>query len=146
MCFLLLPLCVSLHTPLACGALAQVSPQASGEPQSGASSGASTGGTYAPVLDAEKRPITAGGYVDAGPIVFQNIAEKAGLTGWHQQTGTPEKKYILDTVGAGVALLDYDNDGWLDIYMVNGSTYDAMTGKATPRKTQDARSVGRAMS
>jgi hypothetical protein len=46
--------------------------------------------------------------------------------------GTPQKSYILETVGSGVALLDYDNDGWLDIYLVNGSTYDAMTGKTTP--------------
>jgi len=28
--------------------------------------------------------------------------------------------------------LDYDNDGWLDIYLVNGSTYDALAGKTTP--------------
>jgi hypothetical protein len=101
-------------------------------PQQSGAGGVSTGGTFAPVLDAEKRPITAGGYVDAGPIVFQNIADKAGLTKWHEQSGTPEKKFIIDTVGAGVALLDYDNDGWLDIYLVNGSTYDALDGKTTP--------------
>jgi hypothetical protein len=45
--------------------------------------------------------------------------------------GTPEKKYILETDGSGVALLDYDKDGWLDIYLVNGSTYDALSGKKT---------------
>ena len=40
--------------------------------------------------------------------------------------GTPQKPYILgDNLGSGVALLDYDNDGWLDIYLVNGSTYEA---------------------
>jgi hypothetical protein len=39
----------------------------------------STGGAYAPVLDQEKRPITAGGFVDNGPIVFQDMAEKSGL-------------------------------------------------------------------
>lgn len=44
--------------------------------------------------------------------------------------GPPDKKLILETVGSGVALLDYDNDGWLDIYLVNGSTYDAMRGEA----------------
>jgi hypothetical protein len=42
--------------------------------------------------------------------------------------GAPEKKYILDADGSGVALLDYDNDGWLDIYRVNGSTFDAQGG------------------
>ena len=66
-----------------------------------------------------------------GPIVFQDIAEKAGLSKWHHVSGSPEKKFILETVGSGVALLDYDNDGWLDIYLVNGSTFDALTGKAT---------------
>ena len=33
---------------------------------------------------------------------------------------------IIEAKGSGVCLLDYDNDGWLDIYLVNGSTLDAM--------------------
>jgi hypothetical protein len=92
--------------------------------------GVTTGGNFAPILDAQKRPITAGGFVDSGPIVYQNVAEKAGLTKWTHASGTPAKAFILETVGSGVALLDYDNDGWLDIYLVNGSTYEAMQGKA----------------
>ena len=84
------------------------------------------------MLDGEKRPITAGGFVDSGPIVFQDVSEKAGLTRWRHVMGTPETKFILETVGSGVALLDYDNDGWLDIYLVNGSTYDALSGKTSP--------------
>ena len=87
-----------------------------------------TGGVFAPVLDAQKRPITAGGLVEAGPSLFQDVAEKAGLTRWRHVMGTPAKTYILETVGSGVALLDYDNDGWLDIYLVNGSTYKALNG------------------
>ena len=94
--------------------------------------GVSTGGAHAAVLDGEKRPITAGGFVDSGPIVFQDVSEKAGLTRWRHVMGTPETKFILETVGSGVALLDYDNDGWLDIYLVNGSTYDALSGKTSP--------------
>jgi enediyne biosynthesis protein E4 len=92
----------------------------------------STGGAHSAVLDSEKRPITAGGFVDSGPVVFKDVSKDAGLTNWHHVMGTPEKTFILETVGSGVALLDYDNDGWLDIYLVNGSTYDAMSGKASP--------------
>jgi enediyne biosynthesis protein E4 len=94
--------------------------------------GSATGGVFAPVLDSERRPITAGGFVKDGPIVFQDVSEKAGLTVWHHTMGTPQKNYILETTGSGVALLDYDNDGWLDIYLVNGSTFEAMDGKAAP--------------
>jgi enediyne biosynthesis protein E4 len=96
----------------------------------GAGGGASTGGAYAPVHDAQHRPITAGGFVDKGPVVFQDISRAAELTSWRYQGGTPEKRYIAESLGGGVALLDYDNDGWLDIYLVNGMTYDAMEGKA----------------
>jgi hypothetical protein len=92
----------------------------------------STGGVHAAVLDSEKRPITAGGFVDSGPIIFQDISEKTGLTHWRHMMGTPEDTFIIETVGSGVALLDYDNDGWLDIYLVNGSTYDAVSGKTSP--------------
>jgi hypothetical protein len=92
----------------------------------------STGVAHPAVLDAEHRPITAGGFVDSGPVVFQDIAEKAGLSNWRHVMGTPERRFIIETVGSGVALLDYDNDGWLDIYLVNGSTYDAENGKAPP--------------
>ena len=75
-------------------------------------------------------PITASGIVNSGPIVFKDIAEQAGLTGWKHIMGTPEKRLIIETNGSGVGLIDYDNDGWLDIYFVNGSTFDAMDGKA----------------
>ena len=67
-----------------------------------------------------------------GPIVFEDDSEKAGLNTWTHTMGTPAKSYIIETKGSGVGLIDYDNDGWLDIYIVNGSTYDALTGKTTP--------------
>jgi len=101
----------------------------SARPQQG---GSATRGEFAPVLDSEKRPITAGGFVKNGPVIFKDVAEKAGLTTWRQTMGTPAKNYILETTGSGVALLDYDNDGWLDIYLANGSTFDALSGKTEP--------------
>jgi len=118
-------------------AAAQAAPpkQATGESSASpmqTQSAVSTGAAHTAVLDSEKRPITAGGFVEKGPVVFQDVAEKAGLTRWRHVMGTDDVRFILETVGSGVALLDYDNDGWLDIYLVNGSTYDAMTGKASP--------------
>jgi hypothetical protein len=112
--------------------LAQSAEGASQESQMGG--GVNTGGFHAPVLDNEHRPITAGGFVKKGPIIFEDIAEKSGLTTWKHTMGTPEKHYIIETTGSGVGLIDYDNDGWLDIYLVNGSTVDALTGKATSPK------------
>ena len=94
--------------------------------------GSATAGVFAPVLDSENRPITAGGFVKSGPVVFKDISAQAGLTSWKHTMGTPQKAYILETIGSGVALLDYDHDGWLDIYIVNGSTFDALDGKTQP--------------
>ena len=100
------------------------------EQMSSQQGGVSTGGAHAPVHDAEHRPITAGGFVDQGPVVFKDISQSSGLATWRYVGGTPAKAYIVESLGGGVALLDYDNDGWLDIYLVNGMTYDAMSGKA----------------
>ena len=91
--------------------------------------GSSTGGIHAPVKDAQQRPITAGGFVDGAPVVFIDITHAAGLAKFHHRSGSPEKHTILETPGSGVALLDYDNDGWLDIYLLNGSTVAALKGK-----------------
>jgi len=81
-------------------------------------------------FDSQHRPITAGGFTKTGPIVFIDATKESGLASWRNVTGTPEKKVIIEAKGSGVCLLDYDNDGWLDIYLVNGSTFDALAGKA----------------
>jgi len=95
--------------------------------------GGISSGVAAPAqYDAQKRPITAGGFVSKGTVVFEDIAKQAGLTSWSHKMGAPEKNFIVETNGSGVALLDYDNDGWLDIYLVNGSTFDALDGKEEP--------------
>jgi enediyne biosynthesis protein E4 len=94
--------------------------------------GVSTGGSYAPVKDEKNRPITAGGFVDGAPVVFEDATEKSGLAKFQHVSGTPQKTFILEAPGSGVAIVDYDNDGWPDIYLLNGSTYDALRGKAKP--------------
>ena len=94
--------------------------------------GVSTGPPHAPVRDAYSRPITAGGFVDGAPVIFEDITMASGLGKFRHRSGGPEKATILESVGSGVALLDYDNDGWLDIYLVNGSTFAALSGKEPP--------------
>src|ERR1039458_6231309 len=101
------------------------------EAQSGAqNTGMASGTQHQAVYDTQHRVITAGGFVKTGPVVFQDIAKAAGLTTWHHTSGTADKPYIVEAKGPGLCLIDYDNDGWLDIYFVNGSTLDAMNGKA----------------
>jgi len=90
-----------------------------------------TGTAHAASYDAQHRPITAGGFVKSGPVVFENVAAQAGLSRWRNVTGTASKRLIIEAKGSGVCLIDYDRDGWLDIYLVNGSTLDALAGKTT---------------
>jgi len=111
---------------------AAASQQAPPPPSQQGTSGIAGGMGAAPVYDEQKRPITAGGFVDKGPVVFKDITKEAGLAGWRHKMGVPQKKFILETNGSGVCLLDYDNDGWLDIYLVNGATFDSLDGKEPP--------------
>jgi len=55
---------------------------------------------------------------------FTDVAEKAGLTMQDVFGGVNTKKYIIETTGTGVAIFDYDNDGWPDIFIVNGTKID----------------------
>jgi enediyne biosynthesis protein E4 len=85
-----------------------------------------------PASTARKAPITADGIVDSGQIVFQDVTKSAGLAGWNHTMGAEDKGLICDVNGSGVGLIDYDNDGWLDIYIVNGSNFEALDGKREP--------------
>ncbi len=98
--------------------------------QAGMPSGEATGPAHAAIKDSQHRPITAGGFVNDAPVVFVDITKKAGLENFHHVSGTREKKTIIEAPGSGVALLDYDNDGWMDIYLLNGSTAAAFKGQA----------------
>jgi hypothetical protein len=62
---------------------------------------------------------------------FTDVAQKAGLTLPIVFGGKDTKKYIIETTGTGVAVFDYDNDGWPDIFLVNGTTLEGFpTGEA----------------
>jgi enediyne biosynthesis protein E4 len=57
----------------------------------------------------------------AWPVRFTDVAASAGLTGVSVYGGAERKRFIIETNGAGVALVDYDNDGWLDALVLSGS-------------------------
>jgi len=54
-------------------------------------------------------------------LSFVNVAKESGLNAKTIFGGEHKNKYLLETTGCGVAFYDYDNDGWLDIFLVNGS-------------------------
>src|SRR5262245_40501955 len=60
-------------------------------------------------------------------IKFSDITQSSKINFVHR-AGTKEKRYILEAASGGVALFDYDNDGWLDVYLVNGSTFGVLLG------------------
>ncbi len=60
-------------------------------------------------------------------VTFEEVAaKKSGIT-WVHNNGHSPDRYLPETVGAGCAFLDYDNDGWLDIYLVNSGPSDFYT-------------------
>jgi enediyne biosynthesis protein E4 len=62
---------------------------------------------------------------------LEDVTEKAGIR--FQHTYSPEKKYIPESMSGGVLLLDYDRDGWLDIYFTNAPTLE-MAQKHEPAR------------
>lgn len=61
----------------------------------------------------------------ASSVQFIDVAERAGLNSINVWGGVDKKRIIIETKGSGVAFFDYDQDGWLDIYLTNGSRLDA---------------------
>src|SRR5437016_134473 len=58
------------------------------------------------------------------PVRFVDAAREAGLTIPNVWGGVDHKKYIIEAKGSGIAFFDYDHDGWLDIYLTNGTRFD----------------------
>jgi enediyne biosynthesis protein E4 len=65
-------------------------------------------------------------------VHYSDIAEKAGITMNIVYGGVNTKKYIIETTGTGVAIFDYDNDGWPDIFIVNGTTLEGFANGTVP--------------
>ena len=65
------------------------------------------------------------------PAWFIDVAEEAGLNAINVNGSTASKRYIIEATGSGVGILDYDNDGWPDIFLVNGQP---LKGEKDPDK------------
>ena len=59
------------------------------------------------------------------PVQFVDVAQQAGLNVPNVWGGIDHKRSIIEAKGSGLAFFDYDNDGWLDIYLTNGDRLDA---------------------
>ena len=65
-------------------------------------------------------------------ITFLNVAKESGLNAKTIFGGEHKNKYLLETTGCGVAFYDYDNDGWLDIFLVNGTRLEGFPAGSQP--------------
>jgi len=65
-------------------------------------------------------------------ISFINVAKESGLNVKTIFGGEHKNKYLLETTGCGVAFYDYDNDGWLDIFLVNGTRLEGFPAGSEP--------------
>jgi hypothetical protein len=65
-------------------------------------------------------------------VSFENVAKAVGLTFTHINGASPEK-YLVETMGSGAAFLDYDNDGWIDLFVVDGGSIAAGKSAAKHR-------------
>jgi enediyne biosynthesis protein E4 len=67
-----------------------------------------------------------------GVVEFEDIARQAGLTAVDVYGGEKHKEFIVETTGNGAAIFDYDNDGWPDIFLPNGSTVEGFPPGSAP--------------
>ena len=97
----------------------------------------------APVATNPVRPLLAAAFFTAvatlqgqspAPLgfAFTDVAARAGLTARTVYGGERANRYLLETTGTGAAAFDYDGDGWIDIFLVNGSTIDGFPQGAAP--------------
>ena len=65
-----------------------------------------------------------------GPIHFEDVTASTGLR--LERVVSKDKRYIVETTGGGVAFLDYNNDGWMDVYLTNSPTVESAKARQFP--------------
>jgi len=87
----------------------------------------------------EKDAVAPAKSADEGPpwllpdwpkITFKEVAKASGIEAV-SLCGSTDKSRLIDTLGGGMCWFDYDGDGWLDLFVPNGSTLEAVLGKTT---------------
>jgi hypothetical protein len=78
----------------------------------------------------------------AANVSYVDVTTAAGLAGFQHVSGSAEKGYLIETTGSGVAMADVDNDGLVDIYLVNGSTLDRVVAHSPAPKAALFRNNG----
>ena len=87
----------------------------------------------APKAQAKPDPSSAKDAQSGNPgISFLNVGRESGLNAKTIFGGEHKNKYLLETTGCGVAFYDYDNDGWLDIFLVNGTRLEGFPAGSEP--------------
>jgi hypothetical protein len=90
---------------------------------------------YALLWVSASASIAVGGAAPDPDVQFTDVSQSIGIVFNHDNSGTPGK-YLVETMGGGVALLDYDNDGRLDMFFTNGAKIDdAADGARAPDKS-----------
>lgn len=83
------------------------------------------------------------GITDSGaPKIFENVTTASGLGDFTCVAGGKDKNFIVETTACTLAVLDYDNDGKPDIFLLNGSTIEAELGREKPPKSRLYHNLG----
>lgn len=114
----------------------QKQPVKTGEP------GQQSGGVSTGVALTSTSPRTAGITDAKAPVVFEDVTARTALINFKHKAGNLQKDYIVDSPPSGVAIFDYDGDGKPDVFLLNGSTFDAMRGKEKPPRAALYRNLG----